>query len=179
MFLKWIAKLIMAINANGRPGEIGAGIACGFALGLLPLNNLLWVALFVFTLFWKLNLGAEIASIILVKLIAPLFDPLIHGLGYALLTAPSLYGLFTALANAPLLPLTRFNNTIVMGSLAAGIVLWAPFFLLFSRLVVVYRKSVRDRIVNSKVYKAFVKLPLVSTLIKLGRKIGSLATAVG
>ncbi len=179
MLLKWIAKLVVAINSNSRPGEIGAGIACGIMLALIPVTNLLWVALFVLTLFWKINLAAELVIVLLFKLFVALFDPLLHSLGYAVLTAPALFGLLTALSNAPLTPLTRFNNTIVMGGFLAGIVLWVPCFLLFRRLVIVYRERLRDRIANSKAYKAFVKLPLVSTVIKLARRIGSLAAAVG
>ncbi len=39
MFIKWIAALIIAINANTRAGEIAAGAACGFLLALLPAGN--------------------------------------------------------------------------------------------------------------------------------------------
>jgi len=37
MFVKWIATLIVAVNANSRAGEVAAGVS--FALLLAPLTD--------------------------------------------------------------------------------------------------------------------------------------------
>ena len=45
-----------------------------------------------------------------------ILDPVFHSLGSSILESDSLHSLFTEMYNMPLLPLTRFNNSIVMGA---------------------------------------------------------------
>ena len=46
MFIKKIARLIVALNSNVSRGQIAAGMATGLLLALVPSGNLLWIALF-------------------------------------------------------------------------------------------------------------------------------------
>ncbi len=170
MLVGGLAKILVAINSNQRAGEIAAGIALGFLLALIPAGNLLWWLILILTLFLKINLAAELLALALFKLIAPLLDGLLHSIGISVLTAPALQGIFTSLYNIHLAPFTRFNNSIVMGGFIAGILMLAPLYLLFRWLVRLYRKTLRDRIANSKLVKAFQRFPIVSTIIKAARK---------
>jgi uncharacterized protein (TIGR03546 family) len=179
MFVKWIARLIVAVNANSRTGEIAAGISCALLLALIPAGNLLWFTLFVITFLLKINLAGELLFLALFKLLAPLTDGLLHRLGTLVLTQPLLAGGFTAAYNLPILPLSRFNNTVVMGGLVAGLVLWIPVFLLFRRLVILYRRALRDRIANSRLVKALGRIPLVATIGNAVRKLGGAALSLG
>lgn len=174
MFIKWIAALIIAINANTRAGEIAAGAACGFLLALLPAGNLLWIALFLIFFFTKINLGAEFLFLALFKLPVSLLAGLLHGIGYFVLTQPVLQGIFTALYNIPLIPYTRFNNTVVMGGFITGIVLWLPFFFLLRLLVLLYRKNLRDKIAGSRLAVRFRRLPLVISIARAAQKISGI-----
>jgi len=81
MFVKWIATLIVAVNANSRAGEVAAGVSIALLLALIPSGNLLWFCLFLVTFFLKINLGAELLFLALFKLLAPLTDGLLHRLG--------------------------------------------------------------------------------------------------
>ena len=47
MFVKWVATLIVALNANNRAGEDAAGVSFALLLALIPTGNLLWLLLFV------------------------------------------------------------------------------------------------------------------------------------
>jgi uncharacterized protein (TIGR03546 family) len=167
MVLQWIAKLVAGLIANRRPGEVASGIAFGLFLALLPPNNLLWPVLFAVTFFLRLNLGAEIAALGLFRLIVPMADPAIDALGYTILTAPPLQPFFASLYEMPLLPFTRFNNSIVMGGFAAGIVLWFPMFLLGRAGVVGFRTHLQPRIAESRLVKAFTRIPLVAKFASL------------
>ena len=178
MLIKWIATLIVAINANRRAGEIAAGVACGCLLGIIPSGNMLWVVLFILTFFIKINLAVELLFLALCKLLAPLLDGLLHSLGYFVLTQPFLQGLFTSLYNVPLVPYSQFNNTIVMGGLIGGIILWLPVFFLFHQLVILYRKKLRDKIAGSKIIKAFGKLPFVDGIAQAVKKLGGIYAGV-
>ena len=178
MFVKWIAALIVAVNANNRAGEVAAGISFALLLALIPSGNLLWIALFLITFLLKVNLAGELLFLALFKLPAPLSDGLLHRLGAWVLSQPFLQDPFTAAYNLPLLPLSRFNNTIVMGGLTAGLLLWVPVFLLFRQLVILYRRRLRDKIAGSRLVKALGRVPLVATVGNAVRRIGGVYLSV-
>jgi len=171
MFIRGIAKVLVAINSNQRAGEIASGMALGFLLALIPAGNLLWWLILILTLFLRINLAAELLALALFKLIVPLLDGLLHTVGHAILRAPPLQGLFTRLYNVPVVPFTRFNNSIVMGGFIAGLILWVPLYFLFRGLVRLYREKIRDKIANSKIVKAFQRFPIVSAIAKTVRKV--------
>lgn len=178
MIVTIIARLIAALNANRRPGEVAAGIAMGVLLALMPTGNLLWVLLLILSAFLRINLGIEIVTILVFSPLSPLADPLLHRLGLAILTNPNLESFFASLYQLPLLPFTRFNNTVVLGSFIAGIVLWLPVFFLGRVLVGVYRTKIHPAIANSKIVKAFEKVPIVSKITGLVRKFSRIYGAV-
>lgn len=178
MIITWIAKIIASLNANRRPGEIGAGVAMGILLVLMPGRNLLWILIFLATVFLKLNLGVELLILAVLKPLAPLADPWLHSFGLTVLTTGGLQEFFTTLYNVPLLPFTRFNNTVVMGGLLAGIVAWLPVFFLTGLLVRLYRKQIHPRLAESKIVKAFQRIPIVSKLITLTRRFQRIYAAV-
>ncbi len=176
MFLKAIVKLVAALNSNKGVGEVAAGVAFGLLLALVPAGNLLWAALVLATWFLKVNFAVEMLVAAVLKLAAPLFDPLLDSLGAAVLTLPPLQGLFTALYNVPLVPLTRFNNTVVMGGLLAGIALWVPAYLVSRMLVRLYREKAKPRIEASRLYKWFRRLPLIEGLARLAARASGLGS---
>jgi uncharacterized protein (TIGR03546 family) len=171
MFITWIAKIVAALNSNTRPRQIAAAIALALLLALIPKTtpgippvNLLWVSIFIFTFFIKINQAVELVFLAIFDLIALLLDPLLHLLGYTVLTLPALHDFFTTLYNVPLLYFFKFYNTVVMGGLIAGIVLFVPMYLLARWGVNVYRDKIREKIAHSKLVKAFQKNPLVMAI---------------
>ena len=168
--ISFIAKILVSLNSNSRPGELSSGIAFGFTLALVPGGNLLWVAIFAIAFLIKHHLGAMLLSLLLFKPLAPLLDPLLHRTGEIILTQPGFHGFFTTLYNLPVLPWFQFNNTIVMGSLVWSLLLWLPLFILFRILVVIYRNKIASRLAESKLIKALRKIPLVSKISSAYRK---------
>jgi uncharacterized protein (TIGR03546 family) len=107
-------------------------------------------------------MAAGTLAILLASLFAYLLDPIFHDIGYYILTAiPSLQGIWEGIYNNPLGPLTRFNNTVVMGSFVAGLVLVLPVFFLMKKLVIVYRENLEDRIKKWKIVQAIKGSKLV------------------
>lgn len=174
--IKALARLIVSLNANSRPAEIAAGAAFGVILALVPGGNLLWYAFFVLAFLVKINLAATFLVLGLGRLVVSLADPALDALGWLVLTLPALEPAFTAIARSPVAGWTRFNDTVVMGGLVAGIVLWAPVHLLFLFLVKLYRRRIRKRIASSRLAKAIAKVPFVATL---GKAIGAVGGAAG
>lgn len=173
--IKALARLIVALNANTRPAEIAAGAAFGVLLALVPGGNLLWYALFVIAFLVRMNLAAMFLVLGLARLVVPFADPALDALGWLVLNLPALEPAFTTLAGLPVVPWTRFNDTVVMGGLVAGIVLWVPVFLLFLLLVKIYRRRIRERIANSRLARAIAKVPLFATLGKAVSAVGGAA----
>ncbi len=176
--IKSLARIIVALNTNVRKEYIASGFAWGLLLALVPAGNLVWILLFLVSFFLKNNHAIQLLTIALLKMVLPLAAPLLDALGYAILTMGPLQGAFAYLYNVPIAPFTRFNNTLVMGGLAAGLVLWLPAFLAIRAAVPVYRNRLAPRIIESKAYKVFLKLPLVSALTKALASAAELAGAV-
>ena len=88
-----------------------------------------------------------------------LLDPLFHRLGSALLSSELLTPLWIQAANAPLVPLTQFNNTVTLGSLVFWAVAAIPLFLLSRRGVGSYRGGL-DRLLSA--------IPVVGAIGRVG-----------
>lgn len=166
MFLKLIARVIVILSSNTNPVQVAAGVASGLLLALLPAGNLLWILLFLLLFVSKAHYGMALVSMAVLKLVAPAAAGPLDALGWTVLNAPALRPAFTALYGMPVAPLTRFNNTLVMGGLLAGIVLWVPVFLAARAGVSAYRARIAPRIAGSKLVTALKKVPLLSALAK-------------
>lgn len=169
-----LARFIAALNANSRPGEIGAAFACGVLLALIPFGNLLWLLLFGVFFFVKLHTGTLVLTIVVFKLFIGLADPLTDTAGLWVLTQPGLESYFIQAANTPVVPLTEFNNSLVAGGLIMGLLLWVPLFFLGRTAVGYYRKGVRDKLASSKLVKSFEKVPWLRKLTTAVRKSSTL-----
>lgn len=162
---KYIKSFFTALNANAHPGDIAHAVAMGLLLAAIPKGNLLWVFLFSVLLFVRVNKGAFFLSLILLSFVTPLADGLFDVFGYVLLNLKPAEPLFVTLINTPFVGLTRFNNTVVAGSFAAGLIAYAPVYFLVRLLVKLYRTKLQPKIVNSKVYKVIVNLPIIKQII--------------
>ena len=80
--------------------------------------------------------------------------PLQIGLGAALGAALGLTPMWTTWFNAPLVPYTNFNNTIVLGSVVAWLVLATPIWFATRFAVVRYRATYGERVRRSRFYRA-------------------------
>ncbi len=56
--------------------------------------------------------------------------------------------------NMPIVPLTNFNNTVVLGSLVFALLAAVPLFLLLRWAVARYRVTLGERVRQSRFYKA-------------------------
>jgi uncharacterized protein (TIGR03546 family) len=167
--LKPIAKLILALNGNVKPTQIAMGFSWGILLGLVPFGAF-WFVLFLLSFFFRHNHGAKIFGLAIVKLLSPLVVYGLDFIGWQILHIEALTPLFTALYNMPFVPFTKFYNTLVMGGLVTGIILWLPVFFLFMAFIPFYRKTLGAKIRNSKIVQKITKFPLFSILDKfLGR----------
>jgi len=158
------ARVVAALNSNRRPGEIGAAAGCAVLLVLIPAGNLVWIALLVALFFVKVNLSVALLTLAVLSPFAGLSDPLLDTIGYRILTAANLQGVFTTWYNLPIAPFTGFNNTLVAGGLALGAVLWFPVFLATRAFVQLYRNTLRAKIAALPPVQWFSRLPVVQRI---------------
>ncbi len=165
--IKKIFKLLKAFNGNVNPAEIAHAFAFGAILGLMPKHNLLWYLVLVFILFMRINRPAYLLMIMAGSAVSYLFDGIFDTLGYAFLTIPWLSGIFGWLLDIPFVAYTQFNNTVVMGSLLTGLILYIPLYWTGRGLVWLWRKWLAEKVRNSKLFKVLQKAPLVAKIVSL------------
>ncbi len=153
--LKQIFNLFKMLNSETGTYQIASGMALGFALGMSPFLSLQGLLIILIIVIFRVQFGAATLSAFFFAFIAYLLDPLFHVVGDEILHAASLQNLWTDLYNMPLVPLTRFNNTVVMGSGVVGLVLFIPLFFLFKKLIEKYRLTFVARFKDTKIWKSF------------------------
>jgi uncharacterized protein (TIGR03546 family) len=152
--LKLIQSIIKTLHSEGTPGQVAAGIALGSALGLTPLVNVHNLIIFAVIVLLNVSFGGGMLGWALFVPVGFLLDPVFDRIGAGLLEAPSLRALWTGWYNTPLVPYTNFNNTVVLGSVVAWVVLAVPIFFAARYGVARYRATIGERVRQSKLYKA-------------------------
>lgn len=154
LILKQLFAFIKLLNSDTGTNQIASGIACGFVLGMSPFFSLQTLLVFFCLFFFRVQMGAAFLAAFFFKFGAYLLDPVFHPVGKAILTQESLKGFFTELYNMPIVPYTRFNNTIAMGSGVTALLLFPFIFLGAKFLVVKYRVAILQRFQDTKFWKA-------------------------
>ena len=168
LWLKIICKFLKAFRAGESPNQIAIGFSVGFLIGLIPFWTIQGIGLFVILIIFNINFAAATVAIILANLFAYLLDPIFHAFGFYILAGiPFLQNLWESIYNTPLGPVSRFNNTVVMGSFVSGLILFFPIFLGMKKLVIAYRSGLEEKInkwkivqlfKGSKIFKMYVKI---------------------
>jgi len=152
--LKLIQSLVGALHSEGTPGQLAAGIVLGSFLGLTPLINVHNAVIFALLVLLNVSFAGGMLGWALFVPIGFLLDPLFDWIGHGLLLAPSLRSMWTSLYNMPIMPLTNFNNTVVLGSLVFALVFAIPLFFALRWAVARYRETVGARVRQSRFYQA-------------------------
>jgi len=160
----YIVKLLKSLNTNSHPGEIAHAVAIGMLLGFMPKDNVLWYLLFVFFLFVRVNRGAFLLTILVASLFARFFDPLFDSLGYAVLTFSSLKPVYAALLDIPFVAFTKFNNTIVAGSIVFSLILYIPVYIVIRIFTKSWRTYLAPALARSKFVQALYHVPFVAKI---------------
>ncbi|MCK4771347.1 MAG: TIGR03546 family protein [Candidatus Latescibacteria bacterium] len=166
--LALIQKLIKTLNSEGTPNQIAAGIAIGAVVGLTPLMSLHNLALIALAIITCVSIPGVMLGWMLFVPVGFLLDPQFHEIGRWLLLQPSLAPIWTAGYNTPIIALTSFNNTVVLGSFVGWTVLAVPIFFTARIGVIKYREHLYDRLAKTKLFKA-VKTSKLYKLYRLFR----------
>jgi uncharacterized protein (TIGR03546 family) len=145
--VNYIFKLIKVLQSDVHPGQISLGFALGMIPGLTPVSSPHNLLVLLALLFLRANLSAAVVSWVFFSVLAYGLDPLFNRLGLFLLTGiGSLQGFWTSLYNAPLVPYTRFNNSVVLGSLVFSLLAFYPVYRGGCLMVLKYRETFLERL---------------------------------
>jgi len=153
LLLKQLFALINLLNSDTGTNQIAAGFACGLILGFAPVLSLQSLLVFGCMFLFRIQIGAALISAFFFALIAWLFDPVSHAIGSAILDFEVLRPMFTVMYNMPLVPLTRFYNSITMGAGVLSLLLAPLVFVGGKHLILAYRTKVVERFKNSRWWK--------------------------
>ena len=155
LLIKFIQSLLKALNSEGTPGQVAAGIALGAALGLTPLLNLHNLVVVACAFLFTVSIPGVMLGWLAFTPLGFALDPLFDVVGVALLVdVAALQGLWTWMFNVPVLPLTNFNNTVVLGSILVWLAASIPIFFAARWAVTRYRATLYERMQRWPVFRA-------------------------
>lgn len=173
-WLKLLRDILKIFQAGESPKQVALGFALGSIVGLSPSMNLQGIIIWILILILNVNLGAAVLGFTIFGLIAFIFDPLFHLFGFFLLTKLDfLKGIYTFLYNAPVAPLSKFNNTVVIGSFVSALILFAPVYFGMKFFILKYRLHLGDKVRKWKIYQTISKSTMYSWYKKV-RDLGGL-----
>jgi len=154
LILKQIFAFLKLLNSDTGQISLSLGVTCGFILGMTPVLSLQSLVVFLLLFFFRIQIGAAFVTAFFFKFIAYLLDPAFHSIGTMVLENKDLAPLFTTLYNMPIIPYTRFNNSIVMGSGILTFLLSPLIFILSYKMIMKYREVILARFKETKLWKA-------------------------
>ena len=165
-FLKLLKQIVVIFQTDISPNQVAWGFALGAILGLVP-NMFMKLVIFIVIMMFRVNVSAAFLAWAVYEILSFALDPLFDSLGYYILNIDSLNSFYTYLYNLPVVPFTKFNNTVVMGSLIVGIILIIPNMIIAKKLLVYYRTHLREKVSQWKIVKILSATILGANVIKI------------
>ena len=165
--LGMLANLLKVLNSDASPGQVSLGFAFALFIGLTPFLSLHNVIILLLVFVIRVNLSAFFLGCALFSLVAFGVDPLSISLGQSLLESPNLNDFWVGLYQSDFWRATKFNHTLLLGSLTIATLLFVPVFIVLRVLINVYRErfmawfeklKISKLIKASKFYKLYEKL---------------------
>ena len=152
--IKAVANILKILNSESDPSQISLALCLAMFAGFTPFVSIHNLVVIFLVLILRVNLSTFLLSLAAFSALAYLLDPLFHRIGLALLTADSLQGLWTTLYNSSFWRLTRFNNSVLMGSFIFSLLLFLPLYFLINLAVENYREHFLSWVRKSRVMQA-------------------------
>ena len=158
--LKTLHNLIKVLHSETAPSQLASGLAFGMIVGLTPFVSLHNLVIFFIVALFRVNFSMFFLSLGIFSVTAFALDSLFDQVGYSLLVSLTAARPFwISITSGALWPFFRFNNTVVMGSLAVSLALFFPVMLGGIVFIRVYRERWKEKMQNSKFMKALKATP--------------------
>ncbi len=154
ILLKQLFNLFKLLNSDKGENQLAAGVACGLILGFAPSFSLQTVLVVIILFFGRIQIGAALSSAFFFSIVAWVLDPVFDSVGQVALEMESLKGLYTTMYNLPIVPFTKFYNSVVMGALIISLIAFPIIFFISKSMIVKYRNTVVKKFQETKFFKA-------------------------
>lgn len=155
-WIKLLKSIVSILQSEISPTQVAWGFALGTLMGFIPFSALHSYFIFVLILMLNVNIGAATLAALIFSFVSMLTDPLADKIGYFLLVrVQALTPLWTKLYNMPVVPFTKFYNTVVLGSFVISLVLFIPSYIFSRKFIVFYRANYKDKVAKWKIMKLF------------------------
>ena len=155
-FLKQLFEFLKLLHAENSTGQLACGVVLGMYLGFTPVTTLHWYLYWVVLFLFRINIGAACLAWAVFKATSFGLDPLFHSVGmWALTDLPALKPLWVLGTRMDVVPYTRFNNSIVMGSFLTAAACSLPVGLATVFLIRRYRSLVVARFKTTWLWRAW------------------------
>lgn len=156
LWFNLLKKIVMILQSEISPKQVAAGAVLGMLIGFVPAKCLHSYVILIMILMLNVNIGSAFLAAGFAALAGYFADPLAHKIGYLLLVDTSfLTPLWIKLYNTPIVPFTRFYNTVVLGSFVISIILILPVYLFTLKFLAYYRANFKERVGKWKIMKIF------------------------
>lgn len=141
------------ISSINSPHELALGVAFGVVIGLVPKDSAFPWLIGLFLLLSRGNLLCGIFAAVAASAISPAIDGISDRMGMSLLSIEFMQEHFASWMQMPWVPWTRFNNTVVAGSLALGLIACLPVYLLSQVFFRLWGIAFVERIMNTRLMR--------------------------
>lgn len=122
-------RFLGTVSGMDSSEQLAAGVVLGMMIGMLPMDCLLPYLFLLVLLLSRANLLTAIGAAVAFSWIGIGLTSIEHGIGQAVLTFGPLEPTWAWMIQQPIVPWTRFDNTVVMGSLILGLLACYPVYL--------------------------------------------------
>ncbi|MFA5667974.1 MAG: TIGR03546 family protein [Balneolaceae bacterium] len=154
LLLKYLSKLLKELSSEAEPSQLAGGFILGMIIGLTPIMSFHNLIIVVLILVLKVNIGMALLSFTVFSGVAYLADPGFHAFGVWMLEHDGLQSLWTSIYDNEWWAMTRFYNTVVLGSFVSALLLCVPMFPLTIYLIKNYRTHIHARVQKTKLMQA-------------------------
>jgi uncharacterized protein (TIGR03546 family) len=153
ILINFLAQILNILRSAATPSQIAAGFVIGMVAGLTPSLFVLIIVILLFVIL-NVNISSGLLAIAIFGFIGYLIDPLSNALGYAVLVQVGfLKPVWTAFYDMPFIPLTGFNNTVVMGNFILAIILIIPIYNTAHLGMITYRQRYKKKVEQSALFR--------------------------
>jgi uncharacterized protein (TIGR03546 family) len=164
--LKIIKKIFNLLNSQADPTQIVIGVILAMFIALLSPSFFNVLIIFLLALLLNCNFGIFFICAGIFKILTIVIDPVGDILGRWILTLDFLLPLWKTVSEIPVLTLTDFNNTIIMGDFIIGIILTPVIWILTMKIIEYYRKNIRDKIIKFKIIQILTGVDILEGMKK-------------
>lgn len=158
---KIFKKIFKFLNSQADPVEIAMSAILGMFAAFLSPSLFNVTVIFLVALLLNCNFGIFVLCAGLFKIFTIIIDLVGDVIGKFVLTRAFLMPLWKTIAGIPILSLTDFNNSIIMGNFIVGIILTPIIWIITIKIVEYYRINLKNKVMKFKVMQILTGLDIM------------------